>query len=82
MNEQKLVPLFIPTLIAILVNQWGEDSISAFLESCSELYKRKSSETKLVFYSWLDEKASQIRISAVSQSHGKLPFRNKIPKVD
>ncbi len=64
-----------------LLNQWGEDSISAFLESCYELYKRKSSETKLVFYSWLDEKASQIRISAVSQSHGKLPFRNKIAKV-
>ena len=32
----------------------------------------------MIFYSWLDEQAGHIRISAVRQAHGKLPFKCKL----
>jgi hypothetical protein len=61
-----------------LLNDWGENSVSEFLASCADLYKRKSIGLGVVFYLWLDEPESHIRMSAVSQIHGKLPFRCKI----
>ncbi|WP_105167825.1 hypothetical protein [Pseudoalteromonas sp. T1lg23B] len=64
-----------------VLNDWGKDSVQEFIESCAELYERKSMGISMVFYSWFDEMAGQIRISAVSQTHGKLPFRCKVNPV-
>lgn len=61
-----------------LLQQWGKDSLTEFLLGCVNLYKRKSSNLNMVFYSWFDEQSCQIRISAVSQVHGKLPFSCKL----
>jgi len=59
---------------ADLLNEWGKDSIHDFLISCSMLYGRKGSDLKMIFYSWFDEQAGQIRISSVRENHGRLPF--------
>ncbi|WP_444898465.1 hypothetical protein ACJJIX_15940 [Microbulbifer sp. VAAC004] len=61
-----------------LLCEWGRDSVQEFLVSCADLYKRKRSGSAMVFYSWLDDQAGQIRISAVSEYHFKLPFRCKL----
>jgi len=64
-----------------LLKEWGKDSVAEFLTGCSDLYQRKSSGLSMVYYSWFDEQAGQIRISAVSQVHGKLPFKCKLNRV-
>lgn len=61
-----------------LLQEWGKESLTEFLHGCANLYQRKSNDLKMVFYSWFDEQASQIRISAVSQVHGKMPFSCKL----
>lgn len=61
-----------------LLNEWGKESVTAFLNACAKLYHRKGGGHNFVFYSWLDEQAAQIRISAVSQTHEKLPFSCKL----
>ena len=64
-----------------LLNEWGKESVTEFLYACANLYGRRSGEKKIVFYSWFDEQAGQIRISAVSQTHDKLPFSCKLNSV-
>ncbi|MFV1922521.1 MAG: hypothetical protein ACMZ63_07960 [Methylotenera sp.] len=64
-----------------LLTEWGKESVSNFIKGCADLYSKKSNDLAMVFYSWFDEQASQIRISAVSQSHGKLPFKCKLNRV-
>ena len=61
-----------------LLQEWGKESLTGFLYSCANLYQRKNNDLKMVFYSWFDEQAGQVRISAVSQVHGKLPFSCKL----
>ena len=61
-----------------LLQTWGKESVIEFLQGCAELYKRKSRGLNMVFYSWFDEQTGHIRVSAVSQTHGKLPFACKI----
>ncbi|WP_152995634.1 hypothetical protein [Pseudoalteromonas sp. 10-33] len=59
-----------------------EEFFSLFLNYCTELYKNTVNDELLTIYCWLDELAGQIRLSAVSQSHEKLPFRvdlNNLP---
>ena len=65
-----------------LLSEWEKGSVTEFLTSCSNLYSNKSNDQRMVFYSWFDEQAGQIRISAVNQKHGKLPFGCKLNKVD
>jgi hypothetical protein len=65
-----------------LFQEWGNDSIETFLRKCAELYNSKNDKAPMIFYSWFDEMAGQIRISAVSESHGKLPFRCNIAIVE
>jgi len=57
-----------------LLQEWGKESLTEFLHGCANLYQLKSNDLKMVFYSWFDEQAGQVRISAVSQVHGTLPF--------
>jgi len=61
-----------------LLQEWGKESVNKFIHGCASLYQRKSSGLNMVFYSWFDEPAGQIRIAAVSQKHGKLPFSCKL----
>ena len=61
-----------------LLQKWGKESVNKFIHGCADLYERKSGGLNMVLYSWFDEQASQIRISAVSQTHGKLPFGCKL----
>lgn len=65
-----------------LLKEWGIESVNEFLNHCASLYTRKSSGFDMVFYSWFDEQAGQIRISAVSQSHGRLPFSCELNSTD
>ena len=64
-----------------LLKEWGKGSVIEFLTGCANLYSRKSNNLSMVFYSWFDEQAMQIRISSVSQGHGKLPFMCKLNSV-
>ncbi|WP_269521289.1 hypothetical protein [Alteromonas sp. BMJM2] len=50
------------------------NEIEDFLIGCYRLYEKKNLGDEKVFYCWLDEMAGQIRTSAVSTIHGKLPF--------
>ncbi len=61
-----------------LLQEWGKESVNKFIHGCADLYRSKSGGLNMVFYSWFDEQAGQIRISAVSQMHGKLPFGCKL----
>ena len=61
-----------------LLKEWGKESVNKFIKGCADLYSKKSNELAMVFYAWYDEQAGQIRISAVSQIHGKLPFKCKL----
>lgn len=64
-----------------LLIEWSEGSIIEFVGECDNLYHRKSGTSEMLFYAWFDEQAAQIRISAVSQSHKKLPFRCELNQV-
>ena len=64
-----------------LLKEWEKGSVIKFLTGCANLYSKKSNNHSMVFYSWFDEQAGQIRISAVSQKHGKLPFECKLNHV-
>lgn len=64
-----------------LLVEWSEDSVREFIGECANLYHRKSGVSEMLFYAWFDEQAGQIRISAVSQSHKKLPFRCELNQV-
>ncbi|WP_444941527.1 hypothetical protein ACJJI3_03590 [Microbulbifer sp. ZKSA004] len=77
-NEEAGSNLFSFGFNQYLLSEWGRDSVQDFLASCADIYKRKCSGSAMVFYSWLDNQAGQIRISAVSESHNKLPFGCKI----
>lgn len=66
----------------LLLQEWGKESVAFFLTCCADLYQRKSQGLNMIFYAWLDEQAGQIRISAVNQKHGKLPFDCKLNEVD
>ncbi len=61
-----------------LLKECGKESLIEFLDGCAKLYQRKGRNLQLVFYAWFDESAGQIRISAVSQCHDKLPFSCKL----
>lgn len=64
-----------------LLIEWSEDSVIELISECANLYYRKSGISEMLFYAWFDEQAGQIRISAVSQSHEKLPFICKLNQV-
>ncbi|QBY05039.1 hypothetical protein E2K93_17135 [Thalassotalea sp. HSM 43] len=57
-----------------LLKEWGRGSLEDFIGKCAELFNSKNTKKTMIFYSWFDDMAGQIRISAVSESHGKLPF--------
>ncbi|QYJ93554.1 MULTISPECIES: hypothetical protein [Shewanella] len=65
-----------------LLKELGRESAEEFLTGCADLYQRKSRDLNMIFYAWFEEQAGQIRISAVSQSHGKLPFSCKLNLTD
>jgi hypothetical protein len=56
-----------------LLQQYGANSVTTFLIEVSNLYGAQC-KSQMLFYSWFDEMASQIRVSAVSKKHGKPPF--------
>lgn len=62
----------------VLLQEWGKESVNQFIHGCADLYRRKSCGLNMIFYSWFDEQTGQIRISAVRQAHGKLPFGCKL----
>ena len=57
-----------------LLQEWGKESVNKFIHGCADIYRRKSGAFNMIFYSWFDEQAGLIRMSAVSRTHGKLPF--------
>jgi len=53
---------------------WNNNDIVNFISKCSEVYASKNRLQPMWFYSWYDDQAFQLRLSAVSQEHKKLPF--------
>ncbi len=62
-------------------SEWTKDSVATFINKCSELYALKNNGQPMWFYSWYDDQAFQLRISAISQVHKELPFRCKLKSV-
>ena len=62
--------------------EWGRDSIQEFLKELCSLYGKKAEGKSMVFYAWVDEMAGQLRVSAVSNSHGHLPFSAQLQNVE
>lgn len=58
-------------------NTWNKQDIQNFLSKCADLYRDNNEGAPKQFYSWLDEMADQLRVSAISLSHGRLPFGSK-----
>jgi hypothetical protein len=53
---------------------WSNKDIVNFISKCAEVYASKNTLQPMWFYSWYDDQAFQLRLSAVSQEHKKLPF--------
>jgi len=64
------------------LTEWGKESVSNFILGCRDLYATKTNSLPMQFYCWFDEQASQLRISAVSSEHNKLPFRCQLNVCD
>jgi hypothetical protein len=64
------------------LKDWDKGSVLDFIAGCAEIYRTKSDGIAMVFYSWFDEQAGQIRMSSVSQAHKKLPFGCKLNSTD
>ena len=57
------------------LKDWGKDSLREFILGCRDLYKNKSEGQALLFYSWYDEQAGQLRFSAISSENKTPPFQ-------
>lgn len=60
---------------------WSNEDIVNFIFKCSEVYASKNTLQPMWFYSWYDDQAFQLRLSAVSQEHKKLPFGCNLKQV-
>ena len=57
-----------------VLNEWGQQSVLEFITGCKDLYRSKKQGRPMQFYVWFDEQAGQLRVSAVSSRHQRLPF--------
>ena len=57
---------------------WGKESVTSFILGCRDVHATKTNSVPMQFYCWFDELAGQLRISAVSRMHNKLPFKCKL----
>jgi len=80
-NEEGNENLFTFSFNGEMLASWGHESLGLFISKCYEIYSKKTSEP-MWFYSWLDEQAGQLCISAVSQRHEKLPFSCGINEIE
>ncbi|WP_422380249.1 hypothetical protein [Marinicellulosiphila megalodicopiae] len=64
------------------IKDWGTESINQFIIECRDLYLSKKPNIPMIFYSWFDNQAGQLRISMVSSSHNKLPFGSRIQECE
>jgi hypothetical protein len=55
--------------------KFESEEIAQFIEACSKLVLSKSKN--IMFYSWVDEMASQLRFSAINNTNSCLPFECK-----
>ena len=77
-KEEARTNMFAFGVSEALLKDSSEQAMIDFLSSCADIYKQKSINLKMVFYSWFDEQAGQVRMSAVSRVFGKLPFGCKL----
>lgn len=56
------------------LREWGLESINNFILACRDMYATRTNSIPMQFYCWFDQQAGQLRISAVSSEHNKLPF--------
>lgn len=73
-NQEARENMFILSLTSEELENIGEEAIVKYLHEC-ELTIVNRSNSASVFYCWFDDMTRQIRLSAVSKSHGRLPFR-------
>jgi len=74
-NEEANANLFTFAMSALTSVPPSTEQIEDFISKCFQIYRAKNNGLAMVFYCWLDEQAGQIRTSAISASHNKLPFR-------
>ncbi len=55
--------------------KWGASSVREFILACRDMVDRKRMESPILFYSWLDEQAMQLRFCAANVAENELPFR-------
>lgn len=54
------------------------DQVEDFLLKCVKIIRDKCSKSSMLIYFWVDDMASQLRLSLVKKSFGYLPFGCKI----
>ncbi|MBC3767460.1 hypothetical protein [Neptunicella marina] len=74
-NEEANGNLFTFAILTLDPTPLNTEQIEDFISKCLHIYQAKNTGLAKVFYCWLDEQAGQIRTSAISASHNKLPFR-------
>lgn len=61
---------------------WGKESFRGFILGCRDLYENKRACRAMLFYSWYDEQAGQLRFSSISSEHQNPPFQCNIKYVE
>lgn len=79
LNAEALANLWGFTLTQAQANQATVDDVVAFVRSLEsvrsrQIFERFGTSHPMVMYLWFDELAAQLRLSLVSEGHGKLPF--------
>jgi hypothetical protein len=64
------------------LKDWGKESFREFILGCRHLYEIKRADRSMLFYSWYDEQAGQLRFSSISSEHKKPPFQCNIKYVE
>lgn len=61
---------------------WGKESLRDFVLGCRDLFQKKCCGQPMLLYSWYDEQAGQLRLSAISPAHKNPPFECPIECVE
>ncbi len=64
------------------LKNWGKESLKAFILGCRDLYHEKAEEQPMLFYSWYDEQAGQLRFSSIASAHKSPPFECELEYVE
>lgn len=64
------------------LKDWGKEAFRDFILGCRDLYENKRAGRAMLFYSWYDEQAGQLRFSSISSAHKSPPFQCDLEYVE